>query len=355
MSKKYNIEIIATGGTIGSLVEKIKDKNHVILQDGPKSKHQLKALSGPLTKSFIKDNNIQIRTSYPLNLLSEDFCPSDWCRLAESVDSVIQADIDAVVILHGTDTMAYSAAALSFMLANTKVPIVFTGSSEPPNHPSSDADKNVADSLLAALKLPAGVYVCFANNLQTSYVHHGTAVRKFYQDGIPFHSVNRNPFAEITNGIFLPRGIQKAHSNQPLARIGASSKVFSLNVYPGVNFKSILEYLKASETKAVVLTLYPALTAPSSPRPSSLKQFMKDCQREKVSVVLALPSLKEGVTNFYDSTLDIEASEAILLPTLPETAFVKTSWALGIGNDFNSLPGILREEVCGEFEEMLYR
>jgi L-asparaginase/Glu-tRNA(Gln) amidotransferase subunit D len=245
--------------------------------------------------------------------------------------------------------MCYSAAALAFMLTQIDFPVVLTGSSQPPNHADSDADKNVADSILAALQLPDGVFTVFANDDNVSFVHDATAVRKFYRDGQLFHSVNRPPAAEIKDGQFKANHFR---SHSPVkAKIAVENSVVMLQLYPGIDLESFFEMISRQQAKGVVISLYPAMTGPGTPPKSSLELFLKKCDQAKITVVLTLPTLREGMNmnNFYDSTLAMHNSNAIFLPTLPETAYVKTVWALAQGRKSRKL---LQQDICGEFEKI---
>ncbi|MEF8859629.1 MAG: asparaginase domain-containing protein, partial [Halolamina sp.] len=120
------IALISTGGTIASTVD---------------------YRTGAVTAQFDADDVLRAvpelagRANYRgrvvADILSENMTPTIWQNLAEAVEEEIAAGADGVVVMHGTDTMQFSAAALSFML-ETPVPIVFTGSQRSADRPSSD-------------------------------------------------------------------------------------------------------------------------------------------------------------------------------------------------------------------------
>jgi len=91
---------------------------------------------------------------------SSNMQPEEWCTLAKAVDEAL-ADSDGIVITHGTDTMAYTASALSFMLAGVPKPVIITGSQLPLGHPLTDAVSNLRHALVAAMQNVSGVYVSF--------------------------------------------------------------------------------------------------------------------------------------------------------------------------------------------------
>jgi glutamyl-tRNA(Gln) amidotransferase subunit D len=113
------------------------------------------------------------------NILSENMTPAVWQDLAEVVREEIEAGADGVVVMHGTDTMQYSASALSFML-ETPVPIVFTGSQRSADRPSSDNVVNAVGAVQAALSDAAEVMIAMheSSSDDTVALHRGTRARK---------------------------------------------------------------------------------------------------------------------------------------------------------------------------------
>ena len=112
---------------------------------------------------------------------SSNMQPEEWSTLAKAVDEAL-LDSDGVVITHGTDTMAYTASALSFMLAGIQKPVILTGSQLPIGHPLTDALSNLRHAMVAAMQDVGGVYVSFDYKL-ISGVHcvktHTTAMDAF--------------------------------------------------------------------------------------------------------------------------------------------------------------------------------
>lgn len=96
---------------------------------------------------------------------SSHITPSHWIKIAVQIEENY-LDYDGFVVLHGTDTMAYSASAISFMLENLSKPVVFTGAAIPLGELFNDAEKNIIASLFVAAKadIPE-VLICFSNKL----------------------------------------------------------------------------------------------------------------------------------------------------------------------------------------------
>lgn len=132
-----NILLIATGGTIASA----EDGNGL----SPALTGEELARSVPQIHGLCHLDVVQ-----PMNIDSTNMRPADWLRIARLIQTRYDA-YDAFVILHGTDTMSYTAAALSYLIQDSPKPIVLTGSQQPMGHPFTDAKLNIYQSLLYAL------------------------------------------------------------------------------------------------------------------------------------------------------------------------------------------------------------
>ncbi len=130
-----------------------------------------------------------------LNLDSSNIHPCHWQEMARTV-AKNRMRYDGFIITHGTDTMAYSSAALYYMLENIDCPVVFTGSQLPLGTPDSDAPSNLMFAALAAASGHCGVFLAFGTRLI-----HGNAARKLYAENLSaFHSINRPNAAVLQNG-----------------------------------------------------------------------------------------------------------------------------------------------------------
>ncbi|WP_252700845.1 Glu-tRNA(Gln) amidotransferase subunit GatD [Natronosalvus vescus] len=162
------ISLISTGGTIASTVD---------------------YRTGAVTAQFDAEDVLRAvpdlagRANYRgrvvANILSENMEPPIWQDLAAAVAEEIELGADGVVVMHGTDTMQYSASALAFML-ETPVPVVFTGSQRSADRPSSDNVMNAVCAVEAAKSDCAEVLVCMhaSESDTTCALHRGTRVRK---------------------------------------------------------------------------------------------------------------------------------------------------------------------------------
>ena len=175
-----SLSIISTGGTIASRIDyrtgsvtSQSDANDILMAIPELAK----------VASY--------RTLSVATILSENMTPAIWQELARSVHKEINNGVAGVIITHGTDTMAYSAAAISFMI-DTPVPIVFVGSQRSADRPSSDNAMNAVCAASAATSDLGEVAVVMhaTTNDDTCAIHRGTRVRKM-------HSSRRDAFRSI--------------------------------------------------------------------------------------------------------------------------------------------------------------
>ena len=138
------------------------------------------------------------------SIYSEDMTPDHWNMMAAEVDKLIRGGVEGVVIAHGTDTMGYSAAALSFALQKPPVPVVFVGAQRSSDRPSSDAATNLIAAVRIAGHAPFAE-VCVSMHAWHSdtviAIHRGTRVRKLHTSSRDaFKSVNSEPIAYVYGG-----------------------------------------------------------------------------------------------------------------------------------------------------------
>ena len=185
------IALISTGGTIASTVD---------------------YRTGAVTAQFDAEDVLRAvpdlagRANYRgrvvANILSENMTPDVWQDLAHAVHEEIEAGADGVVVMHGTDTMQFTASALAFML-DTPVPVVFTGSQRSADRPSSDNVMNAVCAVEAAKADCAEVLVCMHADEadETCALHRGTRVRKNHTSRRDaFETVGAKPLGEVDYG-----------------------------------------------------------------------------------------------------------------------------------------------------------
>lgn len=337
------VGLVLTGGTIGAFEE-----DSVLSVGG-----QAEAESRLVDQLWPDGQAPSLVIRSPLRKLSENFEPDDWLVISAAARDLANADaVAGIVILHGTDTMTYTAAALSFLLVDLDIPVVLTGSNLPSHHPESDALHNVRDALVALDSLQRGVYVAFAGGTDLpSLVHLGTRVRKRHAGEQAFFSVNREPVGTIREGAFQ---FLRPHVQQVMGGFvnQVDPRVLSVRLYPGLDFEALLAAVRAGDTRAVLIELYASATGPDTEDRFSLPVFVRSCAELGVVVAttVSIP-LPRNLTSVYETTLAIEEAGAMFLhDMIPEAAIAKLMWALGQEDDPQRVRDLMLTPIAGEID-----
>ncbi len=274
---------------------------------------------------------------------SSDVEPSLWVALAGLIEEKYE-DYDGFVILHGTDTMAYSASALSFMIEGLTKPVIFTGSQLPIGTPRTDGKENLISSVeIAAAKDTEGhalvpeVCICFDNVLIR-----GNRATKINSDNFrAFRSENLPPLAEAgisirynTSLIFKPSDWEKP----PVFHKHPDTRVSILKIHPGITPAVVRNILCGEGTRAVIIETYGAGNAPSkewflsivkeASESGKILLNITQCSAGSVNMDIYATgkSLKEaGVINGYDSTTESALGKLFfLLGESQDNEFVKS-------------------------------
>lgn len=180
---------------------------------------------------------------------SSNIQPEEWSVLATVVDEAMR-DVDGVVITHGTDTMGYTAAALSYMLLGQKKPVIITGSQLPLGAPLSDAETNLSCAIEAAQKGVAGTYVCFNRKL----IHGVRAVKTRTMSFDAFDSVNKSLAGMVdSEGVHFLRPMKT--SEEYSLRPDVDSRVFLLKLVPGTH-PDVLDFVAQAGYKGLVIEAF---------------------------------------------------------------------------------------------------
>lgn len=334
------VAIISTGGTIASRVD--------YRTGGVRS-----ALTANDLYSVVPElgDIARIEAHILYSLFSENLTGKHWTEIAKSVSTHIAAGVDGVVIAHGTDTMGYTAAALSFALQNLPVPVMLVGAQRSADRPSSDAATNLIGAVTAAAKAPfAEVAVAMHETPSDKVIaiHRGTKVRKCHTSRRDaFKSINSTPIGEIENRklTMLTAEYEKRNKNNKLVlKPEFSEKVALIKFFPGMNHEVVDWYYK-NGYKGIIFE-GSGLGHVSSRCHETIGNAVED------GVVVAMTSQciwGRVNMNVYDSGRDLQALGVIPLEDmLAETAFVKLMWALGQTADAEEAKILLKTNVAGE-------
>ncbi len=186
--KKGDIAILGCGGTIASRVE--YKTGAVYPSITPKE----------LRTTFPELEKWPIHSKQVFSLFSEDMNAHHWKLIADEIEQEIKDGSDGVVIMHGTDTLTYTSSAVSFMLQNLPVPVIFVGSQRSSDRPSSENKMNLINSVFSATKNFGEVAVCMhaSTNDDFCHLHEETKVRKMHTSRRDaFESINTKPMFAV--------------------------------------------------------------------------------------------------------------------------------------------------------------
>ncbi len=329
------IGIVYTGGTIGGSGQGvITDKL------GQERFMSLLAEKAELPKG------VDIVYRCPVNKFSECMLPTDWPVIAASI-AEIAARVHGVIVLHGTDTLCYTAAAAAFMLGGLEIPVMFTGANYPLLHEQTDAVRNIGDCFTAILsgEIPRGVYVCFAGD-----VHIATRARKVRFTGNCFESVCNEPLSQIMwrATTTLMDGRLEYHSGlyadgQRDYEMKVNPNVSLYKIYPGFNASMLAD----DKNDAMILELYNNGTGPYGlddrySLEKNIRAFGKP---------VFITSQQAGVVSMdtYGSSAAIADAGGIAMGAMiTETAVVKLMWLLGCGLAGDELIMAMKADIRGE-------
>jgi len=335
------VTIFSTGGTIASRVD---------YRTGAVEA----ALSAEDLYSFVpelaSEANVSAKVLY--SLFSENFTARHWKQIAESVSEEISSGVSGVVIAQGTDTLGYCAAALSFALQSSPVPIVFVAAQRSSDRPSSDAATNLIGAVSVAARAPfAGVVAVMHEWLSddTLLVHKGTKVRKCHTSRRDaFKSIGATPMARF---YVENRKLEMLESDYPargslevVCKPDFDDRATLVKFYPGMD-PGIIDWYVANGYRGLILegTGLGHVSARCYP---SLERAVKN----GMFVGMTSQCLWGRVDmNVYSTGIDLQKIGVHPLEDmLPETALVKLMWVLGQTEDPSRIVEMMRMNLAGE-------
>ncbi|MBU4075916.1 MAG: Glu-tRNA(Gln) amidotransferase subunit GatD [Euryarchaeota archaeon] len=336
--KLPRISILSTGGTIASKI----DYRTGAVTSQFNAEDILRAI--PELEDIA---NYNCRMIY--SILSENMRPSYWVELARAVYEEINNGADGIMITHGTDTMMYTAAALSFMI-ETPVPIVLVGSQRSADRPSSD---NVINAVCAAAVATSDIAeVCVVMHGSTSddfcSIHRGTKVRKMHTSRRDaFQSINAKPTGRVeypSREIKLLSDHVKRGEKKLALHDKLESKCAIIKYVAGASSESLL-FHSGSGYKGIVIegTGLGHVSTEWVP-------IIKTTTDAGIPVVMVSQCINGRVCDrVYDTGRDILKAGAIEgEDMLPEVALVKLMWALGQSSDIGKVKELMQTCISGE-------
>jgi len=312
-----------------------------------------------LLEIFPKVKNLAIITTTQIfNLDSTNINPIHWEKISTKIFENYN-EFDGFVVIHGTDTMHFSAAATSFALQNLQKPVVFTGSVLPPKNIHSDAEQNLLDSLLVAKSDSIKeVCICFGGKiLKATHVRKFTneATRFFPEKIGVFAPINSYPIGTVNSGNIIYNKSYFASNNYPNKKLDlqlyakfSSDKVASLKIFPGLS-GSILQ--KFYDFKIMILEAFAVGNIPFK-NSNWIEEIGKFTQKNLLFISTQNP-FGEVDLKLYEVGKKAKNSGAISLKNMiTETAIVKAAWILGNWPNFSKteIKNKMLQNFCGEIQ-----
>ncbi len=336
------VAIISTGGTIASRVDYRTGAVHPAL-----TSDDILTVVPELSKIA------NIKTKILFSLLSENIHSSHWTKLAQTVAHYIQMGVDGVVICHGTDTMAYTSAALSFALQNLPIPVILVGSQRSSDRPSSDATLNLINAVKAAARMPiAEVMICMHETASDTItvLHRGTRVRKCHTSRRDaFKSVNIRPLARIKGEeiTLLEDYTYRDPKKHLITNPNFEKKVGLLKFYPGFDSNMINWYMDNGYFGLIL----------EGTGLGHVGEYLFPKIRKAIEQGLIIGMTSQCIwgrvnMNVYDTGIDLQRMGVIpLKDMLPETALVKMMWVFSQTTVLEEAKKLLLLNIAGEFSD----
>jgi glutamyl-tRNA(Gln) amidotransferase subunit D len=293
-----------------------------------------------------------VRAEVLFSIFSENMNVENWQRIAEAVADRINSGMEGCIIPHGTDTMGYTAAALSFMLDDLTRPVVLVGAQRSSDRPSSDAYTNLVSAARFIVETDAAeVFVLMHDSSSdtTAGVHRGTKVRKMHTSRRDaFHSINSPQVAriEFEGGVQFLAPYRKRSSGKVIARTAMEPNVSLLHFYPGMNPAAFEGVLNGSRGVVFAGT---GLGHVSTDMVKAVRRAIEG----GTTVVMTSQCLNGMVDmSVYDTGRDLVT--AGVNPggdMLPENAYVKLMWVLGQTGERKRIEELMTTDLRGELSE----
>lgn len=322
------ILLLSTGGTISSI---------------PSAAGLIPTDSESLLKQILEDETTTIDSESIMALDSSNIQPEEWKIIASAIFEHMKY-YDGIIVTHGTDTMAYTASMMSFMIQHPAIPIVFTGSQLPFHHPLTDALDNLRAALAMAKSTILGIFIAF--NRTILFGCRAVKVRTSSFDA--FESINLKKVGKISSsGLVIRDGLIQKYEKEPVLNLDIDTNVFLLKLTPTTN-PNIIPLLISSGIHGIVIEAFGA-GGISFVRRDFVTEIKKAIQQGIPVVVCSQCLYERSNFNIYEVGTKVLQSGAIeALDMTSEAAVTKLMYALGQTTDIAHVKKIFSTPISYE-------
>lgn len=320
--------LLGTGGTIACL---------------PTPAGLLPNLSAAELLGFLEsDKSVDCKDLFALD--SSNIQPEEWMLMADEI-AAVAASYAGIVVTHGTDTMAYTASMLSFMLQGISIPVVLTGAQFPIAYPDSDGRRNLADALTAARSLPGGVFICFGGSVMLGC--RSVKVRTTSLNA--FESINAPYTGVVADGRFLQLTRPPRLQEEFCKNTAIEPNVALVKLVPGAT-PALFHALPGCGYRGLVVEAF-GLGGVHSIRRDHTDALVR-LQQGGMPVVISSQCLYEPSTPGVYEVSSALAKGGVLSAgdMTTEAAVTKLMWVLGQTRGMEEVRRLMAENMCGEIE-----
>lgn len=341
MKKNTSVLLILTGGTISM------GENPATGALAPLDKERMLSFLPELSQLPV---NISVVSFEPM-IDSSDVQPEFWSQIAETILHHYE-EYDGFVVLHGTDTMAYSASAVSFMFRHLDKPVIFTGSQLPLGFLRSDAKENVMNAIeIAAAKDENGepmvpeVAIFFENALMRG----NRTTKKSTDNFDAFYSYNYPDLAK--SGVHIKYAHSFIHhesvKKELILKTRMDNNVFVFTLFPGIREEVVRAVFNLPDLRAVILRTFGAGNAPSE---EWLYRLLKEAT-DRGTIIVNISQCLTGTVSMgrYETSINLQRAGVLSGYDMTlESAITKLMHLLGTYTDNQDVVERLKIPLCGE-------
>ena len=258
-------------------------------------------------------SSVEFDVQMPLNALSEDLTPDDWCTLLKTLCALDLRRYDGILIAHGTDTLDQTAAMLSAALIGITVPVILVSAIEPLNEPQTNGHANFEAAVRLICKhLSGGVWVVYENSDGEMYLHRGFELLPCQHESRSFYSRRMQKLSAVTEAAPVHKKSTCTDLQMLAAHAKAAPEIMLIRPYNGLRYDRLpLDGIAAvvhgtyhSETaNSVRFSPYAVQTLIQRCRALEIPCFLAPCQEQNQSYGSGYDLVQEGAVPLSNMTL----------------------------------------------------